>query len=407
MKRSNRRRILLNLVLVAGLAAVLAYAFVPRPLSVDLGTVIRGPLKVSIDEEGRTRVREVYVVSAPLTGRVQRVEPHVGDTVRAGKTVLASIQPTDPTFLDIRSQVQAESQVKAAEAAEALARAELQRTDAELEYAEAELKRARALALRGTISQAALDRAEMEVKTRRAARLTVEAGLRVKQFELETARASLITPGQNPEDGNHQADCCVKVKAPVSGRILRVIHESEAVVAAGTPLIEIGDPRDLEMIVELLSADAVRIREGADVAIAEWGGDGELKGRVRRIEPYGFTKVSALGIEEQRVNVVIDFTDPPAAWSALGHGFRVEVAITVWAADDVVKAPVGALFRDGETWAVFLATDGSANLRHIELGHSNGTEAEILSGLAPGDQVVLHPSDRIADQVPIEPRAAK
>jgi HlyD family secretion protein len=390
-------------VIVALVAGALVYAFLPQPVPADLAKVARGALRVTVDDEGRTRVKEVYVVSAPLAGRVLRIERHVGDPVKAGETVLATIQPTAPTFLDLRGKAQAEAAVHAAEAALRLAEAELTRAQAELEFARSDLVRARKLASGNTISQKALDNARREFKTSEAAVAAAEAALRVKTFDLETARASLIGPG-NEAGMRREEGCCVSVRAPVDGRVLRLVQESEAVIAAGAPLVEIGDPRDLEVVVDLLSRDAVRVREGAEVEIDQWGGDVTVAGRLRRIEPTGFTKVSALGIEEQRVNVIIDFTDPPADWQSLGHGYRVEAHIVVWQGEDVLKVPVSALFRHGEAWAVFALADGRARLRTLEVGHRNALAAEVLAGLEEGEQVVLYPSDRLFDGAAVTAR---
>lgn len=396
MAHSYRRGLLWS-VLGAALVAGLVYAFWPQPVPVDLGDVSRGPLEVTVNEEGETQVKDVYLVSAPLGGRLLRIDNEVGDWVEAGQTVLASIQPADPAFLDIRSQSEKEALVRAAEAARVLAGAEVERARAELNFAQSDFDRADRLYKRGTVSKRAQESAELEVKTRAAALTSAEAALRVKAFELETARASLISPtGPHSEwDGSSQS-CCVKVRAPVSGRILRVIQESESVILSGAPLLEIGDPRALEIVVDLLSADAVRVEEGASVWIEGWGGE-LLKGRVRRVEPYGFTKVSALGIEEQRVNVLIDFEDPPEAWRRLGHGYRVEVRIVIWSAEDVLRVPIAALFRDGNDWQIFLLSDGAAERRSILLGHYNNLAAEVRDGLREGDQVVLYPSDRVSE----------
>jgi HlyD family secretion protein len=277
---------LVGIIVVAGLV----YAFWPRPVPVDLAVVARGPLSVTVDGDGRTRVREVYVVSAPVAGRVLRIERHVGDAVVAGETVLATIEPGDPAFLDRRGRRQAEAAVEAAAAAKLLAEAELTRGLAELEFARADLDRASRLAERGTISERALDSAKLEYHTRDAAAAAARAALDVRLHELETARAALIEPG---EDGGDESEaCCVDVRAPVSGRVLTLVQESEAVVAGGAPLVEIGDPRDLEIVVDLLSSDAVKVGEGAPVRIEGWGGEGMLEGRVRRVEPTGFTKAS-------------------------------------------------------------------------------------------------------------------
>ena len=397
------RRIFWYLLLAAVTAVALVYAFRPQPVPVDLAVIERGQLTVTIDGDGQTRVREIYVVSAPVPGQALRIERHVGDMVVANETLLATIEPGDPTFLDRRARAQAEAAIKASEAAFALAEAEQARALAELDFARAELNRAEQLAKRGNVSQRDLDRAKLELRTRSAALSTAKASIEMRRFELETARAALIQPGEEGAESEGQA-CCVEVYSPVDGRILRVIHESEGVVAAGAWLVELGDAADLEIVVDLLSSDAVRVRAGAEVAIEDWGGV-TLAGRVRRVEPYAFTKISALGIEEQRVNVIVDFTDPPEKWQGLGHGYRIDAHILDWRGEDVLKLPLGALFRDGESWAVFVAEDGVAKLRHIEIDHGNGREAEVLDGLAEGTTVILHPGDRISDGVRVLSRS--
>ena len=396
------RRIFWYALAAAVVAAALVYAFLPQPVSVDVAVIQRGELVVTIDGDGQTRVREVYAVSAPVPGRVLRIERHVGDDVIANRTLLATMEPGDPTFLDRRARAQAEAVAKAAKAAFALAEAERARAVAELEFARAELDRAEQLARRGNMSQRDLDRARLEVRSKQAARDTAEATVEMRQFELETARAALIQPGEGSGNGDDQA-CCIEVYSPVDGKILRIIQESENVVPAGTWLVELGDPTDLEVVIDLLSGDAVRVRAGAEVTLEDWGGV-SLSGRVRHVEPYAFTKVSALGIEEQRVNVLVDFTDPPDRWRGLGHGYRVNARILYWRGTDVLRLPLGALFRDGDRWAVFAAVDGVARLRHVNIDHSNGREAEVTEGLEEGDAVILHPSDLVADGVRIVPR---
>ena len=385
-------------------AAALGYAFRPQPVPVDLATAERGRLIVTVADDGETRVREVYLVSAPLPGQVLRFEGDVGDAVVATETVLANILPSQPAFHNVRTRSELEAAVQAAEAARALAEAELARSEAQVDFATAEYERAERLHERGHISQASLDRAHMQLRTEAAATLTARAALSMREFELETARASLIGPSVAGGSDEQSAGCCYAVRAPVDGRILRIFHESEGVVEAGAPLIEIGDPGDLEIVVDLLSTDAVQVSEGAEAFIEGWGGGERLAGRVRRVEPYGFTKTSALGIDEQRVNVIVDFDEPAERLRLLGHGYRVEVAIVVWRGEDLLKVPVGALFRIGGDWALFVVEDGSAVLRRIEIGHMNGTEAEVLGRLEAGETVVLHPSDRIADGVAVTAR---
>jgi HlyD family secretion protein len=400
------RRLAWYFLAAAVIAAGLVYAFWPQPLPVDLGPIERGELVVTIDGDGQTRVRDVYVVSAPISGRVLRVERRVGDAVTANETVLAVVQPTDPTFLDRRARAQALSAAKAAQAAFALAEAEEVRAFAELDFARSELGRAEELAKRGNVSQRDLDRAKLQVRTAEAALATTKATVEMRRFELETAHAALIQPGEAGTAGDDE-HCCVEVGSPVDGTVLRVIQESESVVAAGTPLVEVGDSTDLEIVVDLLSSDAVRVATGAEVIIEDWGGGVSLSGRVRRVEPTGFTKVSALGIEEQRVNVLIDFADPPDRWRNLGHGYRIEAHIVVWRGEEVLKLPLGALFRDRENWAVFVAERGRALLRHVEIDHANGREAQIVAGLSEGETVILHPSDLVADGVRVVPRSTQ
>lgn len=401
--RATRRRWGIIIAIVAAVLGAVALLFRPQAVPVDFVQVVRGQMSVTIDEEAKTRVQEAYVVSAPLAGRLRRIEQHAGDQVVAGQTVLAVIEPGDPVFLDARTLAQAQAEAKAAEAGRDLARTEVLRARAELEFAQAEFKRAEVLAARDTVSRRALDTAALSLKTREAALATAQAALRVREYELETARARLIGPGDGNDNGRNGRQCCIEVRAPVSGRILRLLQESEAIIAPGAPLVEIGDPGELEIVAELLSADAVRVREGAEVVIDGWGG-GPLRGIVRRVEPYGFTKVSALGIEEQRVVTVIDFNEPVERLRSLGHGYRLEVHIVVWESDDVVKVPVGAAFRQGQDWAVFVVDGGRAALRVIQVGQGNGVELEAKFGVEAGARVILHPSERIADGIRVVAR---
>ena len=398
----TKQRMTLWGVLGLLLLAALVYTFMPQPVPVDLVVAMHGTLVTTIDEEGETRVRDIYVLSAPVAGRALRIEAEAGDNVVAGETVVAEIEPIDPAFLDPRSEAQAQADINAAESARDLALARVDSAKAELEFAESELQRARHLVSDDLISEHALDDAERGFKTGKAELATARAALQVSSFELERARAQLVSPAETRE---RSAYCvCVPIRAPVNGRILRVLHESEGVVAAGEPLVEIGDPGDLEIVTDLLSTDAVRAATGQRVIIERWGGEQALEGRVRRVEPFGFTKVSALGIEEQRVNVIIDITSPPVSWARLGHGYQVETRIVQGEHRDALKLPLTALFRDGANWAVFVEEDGRAQLRHVEVGKRSQLEASILQGLQAGDRIVEHPSNRIADGVRIRPR---
>lgn len=401
MRQLFRPRNMIWLAIGLIVVAVIAYALRPQPQPVDMATVDRGDLVITVGDEGQTRIRDIYVVSAPIPGRMLRINSEPGDRVTGGATVLARFRPSDPGLLDLRSRRQAEAAVETAEAALALARAERGRAEAELEFARNELNRAKALSERGTISISAMERAATTVDTSEAALATARAALRVRQHELETARAALIEPTERMPEGE---DCCIDLVAPVSGLVLRILQKSESVVAAGTPLIELGDPAALEVVVDLLSTDAVRIAEGAAVRIEGWGGSSTLAGRVRRIEPYGFTKVSALGIEEQRVNVVIDFAEADGLPERLGHGFRVDVRIVVEARRGVLRLPLGALFRAGDDWAVFVDRDGIAEQRSVRIGANDGRMAEVMEGLKGGETVILHPGDRVADGAAVSRR---
>ena len=389
-------------LLVAALAGAAAWAMWPRPVAVDVAEIGRTRLEVTVEDEGTTRIRDVYTVSAPVPGKVLRSPREVGDAVTAGETLVAVIEPTDPAILDVRSRKVAEAAVRAAEAAVNLAAARVREARSQLDFAKGDLARAERLAARKTISQRALEKARLDVVSAEANLASAIATEEVRKRELEQARAQLIEPGQEESE---RADCCVEVRAPVSGRVLKIINESEQVVQAGTPLIEIGDPRDLEVVVELLSRDAVRARVGAPARIDGWGGDRTLQARVSRIEPAAFTKVSALGIEEQRVRTVLEFTSPQAEWESLGHGFRVVARIVVHRAENVLVVPLSALFRHGDDWAVFKVVNGRARLTPITIGERNLHMAEIIGGLHAEDRVIVHPSDEIGDGTAIVERA--
>ncbi|MDJ0947469.1 MAG: HlyD family efflux transporter periplasmic adaptor subunit [Alphaproteobacteria bacterium] len=402
MNAAGRRWIIWG-VLGAALVAGLVYAFRPQPIPVELAAVARGPLVVTVDEEGETRVRDVFILSAPIDGFAQRIDADVGDPVKAGTTVIAQIEPEDPGFLDIRTETEARAAISAAEAARELAVAELKEVEAELDFARSELKRARALVAKKHISESALDDARRLFRLRSAELETAKAGLRMREFELERARSKLVSPVETFRRREACGDC-IPIHAPIDGTILKVHHESEGVVRAGDPLVDIGDPADLEIVVDFLSSDAVKVAADQRVIIEEWGGLNPLEGRVRRVEPYGFTKISALGIEEQRVNVIIDFTSPRADWERLGHGYQVEVKVVLWEGTDVQKLPVTALFRNGGDWAVFVEQEGEARLRPVKIGRRTSLEAEILEGVDVGDRVVDSPNDRVVDGVGIRPR---
>ena len=395
------KRLLFWAPLAVALAVALLWLFRPSAVAVDLVVADRGPLAVSVSDEGETRVRDMYVVSSPVPGRMRRVELEAGDPVIADKTVVAQIEPGDPAFLDVRSAAEARGTLDAAAASRTHAAAQVRRAQAELEFAQSELARIRMLARSHTVSESDLDSAERRAKTADAALGEARAEQKVRESEYQVARARLMTPA----DRTRTADCdCVAVFSPVSGDVLRVVTESEGVVQSGTPILEVGDPDKLEVVVNLLSSDAVRVQPGQRAIIEAWGGQRPLEGEVRRVEPFGFTKVSALGIEEQRVNVLIDIKEPRQQWERLGHGYRVEPRIVLWESRDVLKVPLSALFRQGDKWAVFVAQNNRAVLRPVEIGHENGLEAEVVSGLEAGERVVLHPGDRVSPGVRLQER---
>jgi HlyD family secretion protein len=370
-------------------------------------------MEVTVDDEAKTRIRHIYTVSAPIAGKVLRISHpfanhglsvHVGDEVVADETVVAVMQPTTPSFIDVRSREEMQAVVAAAEAAISLAEAEVRRIEAALDFAQSELRRAELLARTDAIAAKALDKAKFDVASNEAALASAKAQLQVRRNERAAVAARLIDPASVAPQPNPA--CCIQLRAPVTGRVLKIIQDSEAVVLAGAPLVEIGNPVDLEVAADLLSSDAVQIRPGSAVRIDGWGGTA-VQGRVTRVDPAGFLKVSALGIEEQRVRTTIDFADPPEAWSSLGHDYRVIVHVTIWNAEDAMRVPVGALFRRGEDWAVFSVKDGRARTTLVKIGHRNSRTAEVVSGLSERDRVVLHPSDRIKDEVAVSERESQ
>lgn len=405
MAGTNVRRMLVWAPVVILLAAAIAWLFRAKPVPVDLSEVRQGALQVTISDEGEARVRDVFVVAAPVTGLMRRVELEAGDHVTANETVIARLEPSVPMFLDERAVAEARAGVDAAHAATRFAQAQLRRAEAERDFAEAELKRIRALASRQSVSRNELDAAERRAKTAIAAVAEAHAGLRMRESEYAQARARLLNPSGAKKAAK---DCdCVLVYSPISGSVLRVLQESEGIVPAGTSIVEIGDPANMEVQVDLLSEEAVRVRAGQRVLVQGWGGAaGSLAGVVRRVEPFARTKVSALGIEEQRVNVLIDLTEPRERWRRLGHGYRVQPSIVVWETNDAVQVPQSALFRDGDRWAVFAVEQGVARLRHVAVGRHNDTDVQVVSGLAPGEPIVLHPNDRIVDGTRIVERSA-
>jgi HlyD family secretion protein len=381
-------RVLLSIAVVAGLIAV---ALWPRAVLVEVTKVARGPILVTISEEGETRVRDRFVVSAPLAGRLQRVELQPGDRVKRGD-VIARLRPEAPPLLDARAQAEARAAVQTARATVGRARAEEQRARAALALAERERARARELATEGLTTAQQVEQRESEARTAGDAVDAAAYAAQAAAADLARAEARLAAGGGDPG-----ADRIVAIPSPIDGLVLRRIRESESIVPAGEPLVELGDPSRLEIVSDLLSTDAVKVKPGARVLVEQWGGDKALTATVRRVEPSGFTKVSALGVEEQRVNVIADFDDAADAFEALGDAYRVEVRIVVAEAPSVVTVPTSALFRAGEQWAVYQMIDGRAQRTLVTLGLRTGREAEVTDGLSEGATVIVHPGDTIED----------
>jgi len=409
---ANWAKRIVGILVLSLVVAGLAWFAWPRPLPVDLATVSKGPIDVTADDDGKTHVRHIYTVSAPVAGKVLRISHpmgeqgpslHVGDQVTANETVVALMQPTVPSFNDVRSHDQLEAEILAADAAIQQQEAEVRRLEAALDFSRTEFQRAQTLSRTQTISAQAFDKAKFDVATNEAALASAKAQVDVRRSLRASLAARLIDP---TNARSTDSECCVRVLAPASGRVLKITQDSEAVVLPGTSLVDIGDPLDLEVVADLLSTDAVQIAIGAPTRIDGWGGPA-IRGKVVRIDPAGFLKVSALGIEEQRVRVTIDFADPPEAWSRLGHDYRVIVHVAIWSADDALTVPVSALFRKGGDWAVFAVEGGRARTTPVKIGHRNNRVAEVLAGLAAGAEVVLHPSDRISDGTRVVQRLAQ
>ena len=377
------------------LLALVAWGLWPKPVVIETGTVARGPLTVRVSEEGKTRVRNRYIVAAPVAGKMRRVSLKPGDEVKAGDTLLTAIEPVAPPLLDPRARARAEAVVSMTEASRKQATESLEAKRAALKMADADRDRTRAVTRDGSLSESDRDKVEGDASIKAAEVRAAEFSLQVIDYELTQARAALERPDSNPS-GN-----LVEVKSPVSGRILKVMQESEMVVTPGTPILEIGDPADIEIEAEILSRDAVTIHPGDLIEVGQWGGENPLKGRVRRVEPAAFTKISALGVEEQRVIVLSDLAEVPEAARALGDRYRVEVSVAVWQSGDVLIVPAGALFREGNAWKTYIFRDGTAKLTPVQAGHSDGRFTEILSGVVAGDEVLLHPPDTVKDGIAV------
>ncbi len=400
MKRAKKRsRLYLSIAALLLLGGALAMAFWPRATLVDLGDVIRAPMIVTIDDEGRTRVRDAYVVSTPVAGRLLRVQLDPGDPVVQGDTVIAHMRPSNPAALDARTREQARAVVAAADASLRVARADLNAAIANRDLARSERDRIEQLAKQGMSTEAAVDRSRQEARVAQAHVDTAEAAISMRQAELANAQTQLIGFGDQALSnaiGSAQDD--IPILAPTSGRVLRIMQQSETTLPAGAPIMEIGDVGgDLEVIVDLLSTDAVQVSAGMRVIIDEWGGQEPIDGEVVRVDPFGVTTFSALGVEEQRVNTVIRLTSPVESFKGLGHGFRVETRMVIWEADDVLSVPASALFREQGEWAVLRVDQGTTALQTVQIGRNNGVQAQVLAGLEAGDSVVLYPASGLSE----------
>lgn len=394
-------------LLLAGVAGLLLYWMRPVPIEVESAPAARRPLRVVVTDDGRTRIREKYVVSAAVAGRVARVELDPGDEVFAGETVLAYIDPAPPSLLDLRSQAEARARLSAAETQYERAKSHLASAEADMGNAQIEFDRFEQLAKRNAVAATERDRAELRHLMARNEYRSAQLALRVAEFEVEQARSALIHLQRDLEsEPNQEGGWRMKIVAPISGRVLRVFQESSAVVAPGTPLLEIGDVNDLEVVVDVLSSDAVKIRPGQDVELTGWGGDHPIPAKVRYVEPAGFMKVSAIGVEEQRVNVIIDFEKELTDREALGDDYRVDAYIIVDSAEKVLQIPHGALFRRDAGSAVFVIEGDRAQERSVEVGRTGRTGVEILAGLTEGEEVILYPSDQIASGVKVRRKNA-
>jgi HlyD family secretion protein len=388
------------LIAISALAvvAIIVVAWMPAPVVVEIAKVQRGPLVVTVNEDGRTRVKDRYIVSAPVTGNLGRLELEAGDPVEENQ-VLARLVPLPPPLLDSRTRAEARARVDAAAAAVRQAQAAVNRARYERDFAKQEADRATAVVEQGGLARSDADRAVSTYRSSQEALSSAEFGARVAEYELKVARTALMQLSGQGEDIEH-----LEITSPVSGQVLQVFQESEGVVQGGTPILEVGDPEALEIVVDVLSQDATRIRPGAPVLIERWGGKNPLHGHVRIVEPSAFTKLSALGVEEQRVNVIVDLDDDRELWSTLGDGYRIEARISVWEGENILKVPASAVFRSEEAWATFAVEDDTAVLRSVEIGESNGLETQVLSGVQEGDEVVAYPSDSVRDGVSVKAR---
>ena len=390
---SRPRRRLLPWVAGVLLLVLIVAGLWPQRIPVEVAAVTRGDILVTVNEEGMTRVKNRYLISSPVAGQLQRIDWKPGATVEAGRTTLAILETSGADFLDARGQAQAEARVRAAEASRQLAGARLASARAATTLAASDLARFQELAKRGAVAQQELEVATMRETTAVQEMRAAEFAQQVAEFELQQARALLVRGQPN---GNVEQEPLI-ISSPVNGRVLRVFQESARVVPSGYALLEVGDPTDLEVRIEVLSRDGVAIKPGARVIVEQWGGTAPLEARVRLVEPSAFTKISALGVEEQRVYVVADFVSPIEDRPTLGDNFRIEGRVVVWEGSNVLRVPAGALFQRGAAWQTYVVDSGRTRLRSVQVGRTNGLETEILEGLKEGEHVVVYPGDKIAE----------
>ncbi len=392
-------RILIGLIILVLLVAIF-FAVRTPPIDVDTAQVVEAPLLVTIDDEAETRVRDMFVVAAPINGRLLRVDLEPGDEVIAGKTVVARMVPAEPDFQNPRSEAEIRAHIRALQANVRSSAARINQAKADRKLSAANFERTDAIFKRGFATKTAHDAARAARDSSAAHLAEVMQAYETAQFDLKAAQASLMGPSLGNSRGN-----ALDITSPESGSILRVAQESETLLTAGTAIMELGNPEDIEIVTDLLSSDAIKVKPGSDVLIDNWGGDQPLKGRVQRIEPFGFTKISALGVEEQRVNVIIDFVDPHIARTRLGHGYRVIVRLVEWSGDNVLQVPISALFRNSGIWSVFEMRDGKARLVPVKVGRMNDERAQIIEGLDAETSVILHPSEKIDDGTKVRLRS--
>jgi HlyD family secretion protein len=385
--------------LIGGLAYV---AFREDPVPVDLVTVARAPLSVTIDADGQTRIRNLYEVASPIAGTARRAPVVVGDRVMAGETVVAMVEPVSPALLDARSRAQAEATVAEARAGLEVARSDLRRAEEEEAFARLQFDRTQTLMSRGVTTVTQMETVAQGLAVAEAAVASAQSRVAMSEGTLERAEATLARPDGGADEAE---DCCVVLRAPSDGVVLSITTISEHPVLAGAPLLSVGDPADLEIVADILSSDAVRIGPGTRAIVERWGGPDPLEAVLTRIEPAAETRISALGIEEQRVDAVFEIETPPGDRPGLGHGFAVFLRIVEWESDAALQVPLGALFRRDVDWAVFVVEGDVARERIVTLGQRGARQAEILDGLTEGDMIVTHPSDAVTDGVTIVDRS--